>query len=414
MDRNLNMAMELGLMTVVFFLPISMPVVSAALFFCLITWGIRVVVDRQLNWIRTPLDLPIGAFVAIGAMSIWGSPNRFVSSYNFGYLVGHYLLAYYLIIHNVRSVEQIKRLMAVLFFSAALTSLYGFYQYIYGVDISQFRWVDGEQFPGLHVRVFSTMDNPNIYAGYLVTVIALAGGIMLTALKKKVKLWYIGLLCLLCVCLALTYSRGGWVSFLGVLATLALFKSKRLLWLIVAAPLIAVWVNPMLLERLASIINPVDSSSALRLALWESSWAMLMEHPFLGIGWGAYPLMYPAYDFFINNSSTTIYHAHNMFLHIGAELGFLGLGAFMWLWVSVLRMTLVLNRQCNCDISGIALGLVAAFIGLIINGLTDYIMFNTQMSLLFWIITGLTVDISTFAEPSKRWDLETLRNKKAV
>jgi putative inorganic carbon (HCO3(-)) transporter len=324
-------------------------------------------------------------------------------------------VAYYLIVQHIQTFDQIKRLLMVLFFSATLTSFYGFFQYMHGGDISQYRWVDGEQFPGLRARIFSTMENPNIYAGYLVTVIALAGGMMLTAMQKKVKLWYIGLLCIFCTCLALTYSRGGWVSFLSVLATLALFRSKRLLWLLVAAPLIAVLVNPMLLERLTSIVHPVDSSSQLRMALWESSWAMLMEHPILGIGWGAYWMVYPAYDFWINDSATTIYHAHNMFLHIGAELGFLGLGAFTWLLVSVLRIALALNRRCSKhEICGIALGLAAALIGIIINGLTDHIMFNIQMSIFFWIIAGITVSLVMFIQPGKRWVTGPLQNKKTV
>jgi len=403
MDRNLNMAMEWGLFAVIFFLPISMPAVSAALLFCVSVWVVKAIYRRQYKWVSTPLDLPIGAFVGIAGLSIWGSPDRFVSFYNYGYLMVHYVLAFYLIVHHIQTFDQIKRLLMVLFFSATLTSFYGFYQYIHCVDISQYRWVDGEQFPGLRARIFSTMENPNIYAGYMVTVIALAGGMMLTAMQRKVKLCYIGLLCVFCTCLALTYSRGGWVSFLSVLATLALFRSKRLLWLVVAVPLIAILVNPMLIERFASIIHPVDSSSALRIALWESSWAMLVEHPLLGIGWGAYWMVYPNYDFFINNSATTIFHAHNMYLHIGAELGFLGLGAFIWLLVSVLRMALTLNRQCSQhEICGISLGLAAAIIGIIINGLTDHVMFNIQMSIFFWIIAGITVSISMFIQPGKR------------
>lgn len=415
MDRKLNMAMEWGLLAVVFFLPISMPIVSAALLFCAAVWGAKVIYGGQRKWLRTPLDLPIWSFVIISGISVWVSPNRFVSFYNYAYLMTHYLIAFYLIIHHVRSYEQIKRLLMALFLSAALTSFYGFYQYIHGVDISQYRWVDGEQFPGLRVRVFSTMENPNIYAGYLVTVIALAGGMMLTVAKRKAKLWYAGLLCVLSTCLALTYARGGWVSFMAVLVALALFRNKRLLWLLVIAPLIAVWVNPMLLERLASIVNPVDSSSALRLALWESSVAMLREHPLIGIGWGAYWMVYPSYDFFINNSETTIYHAHNMFLHIGAELGLLGLGAFIWLLAAILQITLSLYRKCSSyHTCGITLGLLVAFWGIIINGLTDYVMFNIQMSILFWMLAGLTVSVSGFAQSRDGWDTNLSHSKQSL
>jgi putative inorganic carbon (hco3(-)) transporter len=404
--RHLDIAMEWGLYAVIFFLPISMPIVSIALLCSAAIWGLKGIVTKKLRWRRTPLDLPIGVFVAISGVSILGSPDRFISLYNYAYLMGHYILTYYLIVNSVQSFEQVKRLLKVLFISALGTAVYGFYQYIHGVDISQYRWVDGEQFPDLHVRVFSTMGNPNIYAGYLVVVIALAIGMMLAARQWKSKFAYVGLIGTLSACLALTYCRGSWLSFLGVLAILGLMRSKKFLWLIIIAPLAARWVNPMLLERLISIANPVDSSSALRIALWESSFAMLLEHPFLGIGWGAYWMVYPSYDFFITDSATTIYHAHNMFLHIGAELGFMGLAAFLWLLISVLKMTLSMYRRClRPDVCGAALGLAAAFCGIILSGFTDYVMFNIQMSILFWALMGLTTVISCLIISGTHWDI---------
>lgn len=388
----MDQAIEWSLYVIMFFLPISMTMVSIALLSSVAMWCGKMLITRKAAWRRTPLDLPVCAFVICGAISILGSPDRFISTYNFGYLMGHYLLTYCLITQNIASVEQVKRLFRVLFLSASVTALYGFYQYLYGVDISQFRWVDGEQFPDLHVRVFSTMENPNIYAGFLVMIISIAIGVLLTVTEWRKRVLYIGLIIGLSTCLALTYSRSGWVSFFGMLTVLGIMRNKHFLWFLIIAPLLAIWINPMLLERLLSIINPVDTSSALRLALWESSLAMLLEHPLSGIGWGAYWLVYPAYDFFINNSETTIYHAHNMFLHIGAELGFLGLGAFIWLLTSMMRLTVILYQGCcRPDVCGVALGLCAAFVAIIINGLTDYVLFNIQMSILLWALTGLTV-----------------------
>lgn len=396
--RTLERAIEWGLYVVMFVLPFSMPAVSIALLVCVAMWCGKMLLLKQVKWRRTPLDFPVCAFVICGVLSIFASPDRFISTYNFGYLMGHYIIIYCLVTQNISSFEQVKNMFRIIFVSALLTALYGFYQYFHGVDISQYRWVDGEQFPDLHVRVFSTLENPNIYAGFLVTVIAMAIGLLLAVTEKSQKILYAALIISLSTCLALTYSRGGWVSFLGMLAVLGLIRNTRFLWFLVAGPLIAIWINPTLLERLLSIVNPVDTSSALRLALWESSLAMLLEHPLTGIGWGAYWMVYPAYDFFINNSETTIFHAHNMFLHIGAELGFLGLGAYIWLLTSVLRLTASLYRGCTRrDVCGVALGLSAAFIALLINGFTDYVLFNVQMSFLLWTLMGLTVAVY-FAE----------------
>jgi len=357
--RKLEQAIEWGLCVVMFFLPISMPIVSVALICTVLLWCGKLLLTRQVRWRRTPLDLPVSIFVLCGIVSIlWGSPDKFFSTYNFGYLMGHYILTYCLITQNLTSYEQVKKLFRVLFLSASVTAVYGVYQYLYGGDISQHRWVDGEQFPDLHARLYSTMENPNIYAGFLVTVIAVAVGLLLTVTERRKRVVYAVMICGLSVCLALTYSRGAWISFLGMLAILGVMRNTRLLWLLIIGPLLAIWINPTLLERLISITNPTDTSSTLRLALWESSLAMLLEHPLTGIGWGAYWLVYPAYDFFINDGQTTIYHAHNMFLNLGAELGFPGLGSFIWLLISVMRLAVVSYRNChNPGFCGAALGL---------------------------------------------------------
>lgn len=52
-----------------------------------------------------------------------------------------------------------------------LVSAIGIAQKIFGVTAEGI-WVDPAQFPDLKVRVFSTLVNPNILAGYLVLVVA--------------------------------------------------------------------------------------------------------------------------------------------------------------------------------------------------------------------------------------------------
>jgi putative inorganic carbon (HCO3(-)) transporter len=47
-----------------------------------------------------------------------------------------------------------------------------------------------------------------------------------------------------------------------------------------------------------SIWNPTDTSATLRIALWESTLAMIVDKPLFGIGWGSYWLVYPEYRLF--------------------------------------------------------------------------------------------------------------------
>ncbi|HAK74975.1 MAG TPA: polymerase, partial [Sporomusaceae bacterium] len=115
----------------------------------------------------------------------------------------------------------------------------------------------------------------------------------------------------------------------------------------------------------------------------------------LGIGWGAYWLVYPEYDFFVQNTATTIFHAHNMYLHIGAEIGLPGLAAFLVIMYGHARLALsVVAETSNRWINGLMLGAVSALLGLAVSGFTDYVMYNIQMSMLFWLLNALVVTVS--------------------
>jgi len=157
-------------------------------------------------------------------------------------------------------------------------------------------------------------------------------------------------------------------------------------------PVVVVAGHDVLMERLMSIVNPTDTSATLRIALWESTLAMIADRPLFGIGWGAYQLVYPTYDFFINDPDTIIYHAHNMYLHLAAEIGVPGLLVFLALMIGHARLALATaENAANRWVSGLMLGVLAAVIGLAVGGLTDYILFNPQMAMLFWLLNALTV-----------------------
>jgi putative inorganic carbon (HCO3(-)) transporter len=118
---------------------------------------------------------------------------------------------------------------------------------------------------------------------------------------------------------------------------------------------------------------------------------MVMDKPFMGIGWGSYWLVYPEYDFFVQNTGTTIFHAHNMYLNIAAEIGIPGLLVFLGIIYGHIRIALRCFFGSFGWTAGLMLGVIAALTGLVVNGFTDYIMFNIQLSLLFWLLNAVIV-----------------------
>lgn len=390
--NKLDFVTEHCVLAVVFFLPLSPDFTNVFLGVGMLSWFAKMAVAKKLHFRATPFDKVVMLLVILSAISICNSPDKAISIYNYQYLMGRYILIYYLLVNTVHTEAQLKQVARALMASACAVTLYGFYQYFFDVKMLTGEWVDPEQFPELKHRVFSTLKNPNLLAGYLVTMISIAGGFCCKAENKKSRLLWFGLIIIFAICLVLTYSRGAWVSILAVITVYGVLYNRRVFWLLALLPLAALFNHDLVMERLLSILNPTDTSAGLRWALWESTIAMIADHPLIGVGWGAYRLVYPEYDFYVNNASTIIFHAHNMYLQIAAEIGIPGLFAFLYIMYGHAYKALQLIKKSSIPwVKGLMLGLCSATAALTVSGFTDYVLFNIQLSMLFWLLNAIII-----------------------
>ncbi|WP_235814501.1 O-antigen ligase [Propionispora sp. 2/2-37] len=385
----IDLIIEHCIMAVAFFLPLSLNVTSVLLAAGGFFWLLKMIMAKSIFSQRTLFDGLIVFYVIWSGLSITNSPDTDFSSYNYYQLFGRYVLIYYLIVNNIQSQEQLKRLVKSMMISAILVVMYGFYQYTQGMDISTLEWVDDHQFPEIKIRVFSTLHNPNLLAGFLVIMSAIIAGLSCGVQKIRHRVLLYGLLLMLAACLLFTYSRGAWVSILAVIVIFSLLYSRKFFWLLLLIPLLLLYGQHNAWERVLSIFNPTDTSASMRMALWESTMAMIMDKPWFGVGWGAYWLAYPQYDFYIHNAETTIFHAHNMYLGLAAEIGIPGLLSFLAILCGHMLLTFKLLRQGSKWMAGLMLGILAALASLAVGGITDYILFNIQMSMLFWLLLAI-------------------------
>ncbi len=131
--------------------------------------------------------------------------------------------------------------------------------------------------------------------------------------------------------LYLTQSRSGWIGVLaGLSVTIALLglrrSFRRFLLLAVLTPLVLaalaglVWAfSPMVQARVADAL-----AGNVRLQLWQDTWSMIKEQPWLGWGPYSYRWVYPKFWHFM-----TVYvdpqFAHNDYLQLWAEYGLAGI-----------------------------------------------------------------------------------------
>lgn len=350
------------------------------------------------EWKRTILDFPIMIFAIISFLSVLVSPDPAFSFYNCYNLVGRYVLTYYLVVQSIdfENIGQLKVFLSCISLSLFIVVIYGFMQAFLGIGLTseQIVWTDGAMFPGLKTRVFSTWQNPNLLGGYFDLMLGLMAGMFLMIKHKMVRIVIAILFCLTAFCLTLTYARGACLSIAVVIFVYSILYDRKVLLALIALAVVLLLSDATLVDRMTSIFTKMDTSSEMRLAFWESTIAMILDHPLLGIGWGSYFMVYPNYDYYMQGNFIKIVHAHNMYLNFMAEIGLFGFVSYMVCFFGVIykafkAQVMKLDSLIKAMLLGIGLGLSA----LAINGLTDYVMFNTELSMLVWLFSGIVVSI---------------------
>ena len=346
--KNLEQWTMYALVAEAFFLALSPTIAAAAIMIGVVTWFLRSRIDSKYKIRSLPFDVPVTIFVLIGAASvILSSVRSFALIYNYCMLVGIYALTYFVVGQTVRTPEQVKQIAQALAAAAILVVLYGLFQILFGVEAADVKWTDPEAFPQLKKRIFSTLENPNVLAGYLDVMICLALGVLAKVERNSQKIILLVAIILLAICLTMTYSRGAFLTMAVVFAVYAFLQDWRVLILFAAVTGIIAYTDTTFTDRIFSAFNMGDSSEGVRLGIWVSTTAMISDHPFTGIGWGAYQYVYPQYNYYIADENITIYHAHNVYLNFAAEVGIVGALAFFWYFFGTMFMSLALGANAR-------------------------------------------------------------------
>ncbi len=123
-----------------------------------------------------------------------------------------------------------------------------------------------------------------------------------------------------------------------------------------------------------------------RWPLWAFCVAKITQHPLYGVGFGlhAFAMAYPQWPL----HNRLLWHAHNVFLNYGIEMGLPGIGAFLLLVGALLRSIWATYRGTwDNDRRLAALVAVTIILGVLAKNMTDD-FFYQDLALLFWSLMG--------------------------
>lgn len=194
----------------------------------------------------------------------------------------------------------------------------------------------------------------------------LAAGLLLAGPARP--RWLPAALALTLAALVATFSRASWLGLLAGLLTLLATGRPRARLRLLAAGAVVVLAAAALLPRWPALDQEVRSIASVeanrnRLLLWRAAAEMVADHPLLGLGFGTFPLAYPAYKSPQARERAANF-AHNIFLNVAAETGVLGLAAFAVLVAIALRSAWRRWRQAPAvsEARGLAAAVLAGLV----------------------------------------------------
>lgn len=228
------------------------------------------------------------------------------------------------------------------------------------------------------------------------------------------------LLCGNLIALHFTANRAAWqslviefvlISFLLWYCRGLLFSPKILIGVGVILSLLAIFFSFfVVIQRSTNIKNPNISISGKvyrslsddpRLDYWSAAVKNVAARPLSGGGFGREAFKVLNEDFYKKNPHG--WHAHNMFLNKGVQMGIPGIAAFCFLLGSALRKmwSIMKNGFANGASVIYAVAGIAMIAGMIIKNLTDD-FFVRDTGWLFWLVTAAIVGAFRKGEQSKQ------------
>ena len=379
---------------------------EALLAFTLLAWLAGMAARHRITLPHPPLLLPWLIWLAVIMVS-W------LVALSLGAAVSETakwleMLALYLLVVAIVDTRHLPWLVAATLAAGVAQAALGVYQSVWQVGPQGFVLVEGQ-----FLRAYGTFQQPNPYAGYLGLVLPVAGSLILHGLlpgrsatlsatprqllpynTRSLLLTFCSLLpvfILLLIGLYVSQSRGAWLGAAAALAVVGVARSRRAaavfsVLMVGVACLLALgatgWLPSSVTQRFADVL-PVVSLPNLataevtdanfpaieRLAHWQAALDMWRDHTWLGVGFGNYPVVYPAYA--VGRWLEPLGHAHNFYLNVAAETGLLGLLAYGLFWLSVARLAWQAVRGTQGWWRALAIGALGSLVHLTVHNVVD-------------------------------------------
>lgn len=330
---------------------------------------------------------------------------------------------YLLVVNVVRDERTLRRVVWTLLVVGALLGGLSLFQQLTGTtdnpylgfaqSDSTFTSSETAATETRQARLAGPIGEQNRYAQIMLMLVPLGLMIGWAEPRRRLRAFAFGAAFLSLMGAVLTFSRGAIVGFAIVIVVMAILRYIRVgqLLAIVLAGVIVVAAVPQLSARLSTLegvlgVTSDDAASAadnsLQSRATENIAAALvyLDHPVIGVGPSQFSAYYRAYAAEVGVSVRAAdREAHNLYLGIAAELGTIGLAAFLLLVGSTLVELARARRRWlrrRPDLANLATG----FSLLVVTYLATGLFLHLSYARYFWLAMALAAAAATVLRSS--------------
>lgn len=250
------------------------------------------------------------------------------------------------------------------------------------------------------MRPFGTQIHP-VFLGCVVAMVSLmVGCFALHVPRSSIMRW--GLLGCIPLSVASAYlskARGPLVALVPAVAVVVIFAVRRKFLsprvLLVGAILAAIGAaafQPQISSLVGSMFGSESNASENWNARWqinEIAFRMVEDHPFVGIGINSFESQIPNYT--KEENPFDFRPAHNLYILMAAETGFIGLGLMLVVGLVYLRYAYRLTRSDDPMFVTLGIGAIAVMTFIAFEELNSFTLKQDIPMAMFWTIFGMLV-----------------------
>lgn len=348
------------------------------------SWFLKTAIRKELGlFLRTALNRPIAYYVTVCLVAtLFGfMMGRVKGLTGFFFVLKYfeYFIVYFMVVNHLRDKKQVERFVMTILIVCLIVCLVAIYQIPAGGRVTA--PFEGE------------VGEPNTLGGYLVFMLSITLGLLLTYGSKKQKGLFAALTVFIVISLLATLSRSSWLALGPMLLALIYFSKKKM---VILVPLIVIVVLSSFIlpsnvkERVLFTFTQtqqrgqievgglrIDTSASARLDSWKNVLTKdFIKHPILGYGVTGYRFLDAQYP------------------RVLAETGLVGFVFFVWLLVAVFRNALYAYRNTSDPLfSGLSLGYLVGFVAMLVHAVGANTFIIVRIMEPFWFVLAMVIMI---------------------